>query len=1682
MTLALAGVRAQAPVPPATSTAQAPASRARLAFQAAMDSYQKGEYEYAAAYFQQAQAGQEELSAAERTDLQNWLRTNNTALQARKEAKSQLTQAETALSQGHTQDALTYLRAVTPNAQFLTAADKQRFGQLSAQIMPASTTTAPPAGPGGSALIQARIKLQNARNLMAKGNNDAAQTLALEADRLHATYQPGEDTPQKVLEDLTRLRTPTDAKGLLAAARSALGRGDLNGAEHLAHSADKASSLFTFSPWGDTPSKCLKDVQAARKLALQNSMNVADAKAPTAPPKNAVIPAAATAPAPENAEAARQMLADARKALQACDIARAKVLTEKAQKLNPELNHAPWWDDSPDKLWADIHTAEVKNSAASGDPRRAQATTTPSRAMPGNPSEDPHIMVKQARELLNGGKLTDAMILAQRASSKPAHWGLFEDSPEKVIQDVNTAKTKQDQEESVHVLAEARRLYAKGDFDQAEAMAHKAQRLHGAYKLWELGDRPQKLLAEIDDARSKQRKPNVPPTPPDLMKKDAAVVKENPAPAYPLAPASAPGAMAKAAAPVPTLPAPTGSANDGRKAQARLLLAEARQFQKEGKLPEARQRALEAQRVGASFGPDEDRPELALLAISLLCQKRIDALVQQASDCAMTGDVDPGRCQRAAADLTQARQLAVSFGLDTQVIDSKLQWLQQQQRARGTAVPEANAHVQAPIAPVQHQEPVATASDSMRQQGENLLMQARRELRAGQTATARKYAEAAYDPRYGVQEQAGQVLRSIDTEEFNQKLLTTNRAYEAGLAAFYRREYPQASTILGSLDKAMLTQDKRDRLRDIMMTPEMQPNSMVVQASGVERPVPSAPFGGTQPGRAVASDVPPRGQSPEADFAGQVHAMQEVKFQKMRDEGLRAMARATERFQAGETDRALEILQDYNTQLREADLDPLQVGLLRRQVEARITRFKILKEQEDFAHQQNEQNNAVQREMQRQMLAEADKKKQIKELMTQYHALFKQGKYKEAEVAALKVQELDPDDPVASAAIYTTRMMANHVAYDKNKSDRENMVLRGLTRAEDEGVFTETEKFDPEVSMQNRNRKSVDDLLKLQTIRSEKEREIYRKLDGPIPSMDIKDQPLSQILDDLQATEGINIVPDVPALNEAGIRLDQPLNMKLEGVALKSALNVILHQAHLTYVVEDEVLKITTEEHARGKMAMRVHPVLDLVMPISNTPPPETVSVLKRMQENALGGAESPNLKLAGSTAPWLSPPSMQSGKDVSQSQMVAAGGPSSTPTTISIKDNPTGTIEQTLIRLITNTIAPQSWESMGGHGTIEFYPLGMALVINQTPDVQEQIAELLQALRRLQDQEVAVEVRFITVAENFYERIGVDFAINIRNNQTKYQPQLVSQQFRPFGFINHFTPSNFFSGLLPAGAGGTGATPGQTFTQDLGIPIRASSFNMAVPPFGDYPGITGQSGGTSLGLAFLSDIEVYLFMEAAQGDQRTNVMQAPKLTMFNGQAANIAVADQQFFVTSVAVVQVGGQVIFVPNNVPIPTGGVDITILPTISADRRFVRLSLTPALTNLSSANVPLFPITTFITPIFEGGAVGQPVPFTQFLQQPNFNTITINTTVNVPDGGTVLMGGFKRLSEGRNEFGPPILSKIPYINRLFKNVGYGRETESLLMMVTPRIIINEEEEVRQVGPPEAAIAAPPPGPPRQ
>jgi general secretion pathway protein D len=140
------------------------------------------------------------------------------------------------------------------------------------------------------------------------------------------------------------------------------------------------------------------------------------------------------------------------------------------------------------------------------------------------------------------------------------------------------------------------------------------------------------------------------------------------------------------------------------------------------------------------------------------------------------------------------------------------------------------------------------------------------------------------------------------------------------------------------------------------------------------------------------------------------------------------------------------------------------------------------------------------------------------------------------------------------------------------------------------------------------------------------------------------------------------------------------------------------------------------------------------------------------------------------------------------------------------------------------------------------------------------------------------------------------------------------------------------------------------------------------------------------------------------------------------------------------------------------------------VSNDRRFVRLTMVPFFSQIGEVNTFTFEGSQSTTRTsaatnglgVESDADNEVVNTSgTTVQLPTFAFQTVTTTVSVPDGGTVLLGGIKRMTEVRRENGVPMLSKLPYLNRLFNNVAIGKASESLMMMVTPRIIIQSEEE---------------------
>ena len=94
---------------------------------------------------------------------------------------------------------------------------------------------------------------------------------------------------------------------------------------------------------------------------------------------------------------------------------------------------------------------------------------------------------------------------------------------------------------------------------------------------------------------------------------------------------------------------------------------------------------------------------------------------------------------------------------------------------------------------------------------------------------------------------------------------------------------------------------------------------------------------------------------------------------------------------------------------------------------------------------------------------------------------------------------------------------------------------------------------------------------------------------------DFSETPLSEVMKRLAKQHNIQILVMALDLGEEGLTVDEPISFKIKGVSLKNALNLMLEPNKLTYVVAQDVLKITTDVKAGDELEykLRLYPVGD---------------------------------------------------------------------------------------------------------------------------------------------------------------------------------------------------------------------------------------------------------------------------------------------------------------------------------------------------------------------------------------------------------------------------------------------------------------------------------------------------------
>jgi len=530
--------------------------------------------------------------------------------------------------------------------------------------------------------------------------------------------------------------------------------------------------------------------------------------------------------------------------------------------------------------------------------------------------------------------------------------------------------------------------------------------------------------------------------------------------------------------------------------------------------------------------------------------------------------------------------------------------------------------------------------------------------------------------------------------------------------------------------------------------------------------------------------------------------------------------------------------------------------------------------------------------------------------------------------------------------------------------------------------------------------------------------ETRRRLSEEI-DLDFEKTSLDNVLKYIsEVQKGLNIVID-PDIAAGGIDLStRVVDLKVKRVSIESVLSLILG-ADLGYKVESGYILVTTKEKLQQNLPVVTYPVQDLTATIEDhlDAPRFEVSTVTAAATAAAGG---------GGGAAGLF------GTTVKEPAIPTAG--------------PTELMD-IIKRTVNNTSNPAvaAWSDEGGPAAIEF--MNGLLIVTQTRVGHEKVADLLEQLRRERAIMISVEARFCTVADDFLQDItlDVDAAFLSAGNRHFIPPAGTPLQNAQNG--TYITLPGLVSGA-PPGTTVPVAQPivvANTGSNGMGIQSLLPITDTVFAPFA----ANLNQGGLVASGTFLDDLQVGFLLRAIQADQRSTILQAPRITLYNGQRSYIAVATVTTYIADVTPVVAEAAVGWDPTIGAIPVG-VTLDVRATVSADRRYVQMDLRPQVADIQG---------------FEHSTVTAAVPMlgiaSAVIDLPRVRVQDFKTTVSVPDGGTLLLGGTRMYVETEAETGVPLLSKIPILKRLFNNRATLRHAQNLLILMKPKIIIQAEEE---------------------
>lgn len=307
------------------------------------------------------------------------------------------------------------------------------------------------------------------------------------------------------------------------------------------------------------------------------------------------------------------------------------------------------------------------------------------------------------------------------------------------------------------------------------------------------------------------------------------------------------------------------------------------------------------------------------------------------------------------------------------------------------------------------------------------------------------------------------------------------------------------------------------------------------------------------------------------------------------------------------------------------------------------------------------------------------------------------------------------------------------------------------------------------------------------------------------------------------------------------------------------------------------------------------------------------------------------------------------------------------------------------------------------GTGIVNFEPKTNTIIIIDTPTRIEGAQNLLRGIDKAKGQ-IIVETKILRINSTAGEKLGVNWANSL--GSTGVPLEVSGQIGNLFGLPTNFTDT-----------------------------ISSSSSP------GDF---TSQRGSIILAPAQIAGL-----LTALNDSGISNQVSNPTLITEDNEQATISIIDRIPIITSTTIPGTGDSPTIITENVRYKIDPSDKAITEDPQNHREIgISIAVTPTLLSDGTVRMRLRPRSAQIT----GEVIGRGVGGTPGTRYPRVTESMVETLARIPDGSSLVVGGFYGEVQQKDKNKVPLLGDIPILNFFFKSKEASKEQTSLVFIVTP------------------------------